>query len=205
MNIFVKKLSVMKYNLSEINEIIRNRRSIYPKHFSKRKVHKEMIETLLENARWAPTHGLTQPWSFKVFMDIGLNKLGKFHADTYKIKTPSNLFSIKKYDKLLSNSKQSSAVIAICMKRQEIEKIPEIEEIAAVACAVQNMHLTATAYGIAAYWGTGGLTYSDEMKVFLGLEVKDKCLGFFYVGYPDIEWPKSQRQPIEYFTEWVSE
>tara|TARA_B110000467_G_C18273579_1_gene453961 strand:- start:525 stop:1142 length:618 start_codon:yes stop_codon:yes gene_type:complete len=205
MNIFAKKLSAMKYNLSEINEIIRNRRSIYPKHFSKRKVHKEMIETMLENARWAPTHGLTQPWSFKVFMDKGLNKLGEFHAKTYKMKTPANLFLTKKHDKLIVNAMQSSAVIAICMKRQDIEKIPEIEEIAAVACAVQNMHLTATAYGIGACWVTGGSAYSDEMKAFLGLRSKDKCLGLFYIGYPNIEWPKSQRQPIEYFTEWVTE
>ena len=100
---------------------------------------------------------------------------------------------------------QSSAAIAICMKRQETEKIPEIEEIAAVACAVQNMHLTATAYGIGACWVTGGATYSDEMKAFLGLTVKDRCLGLFYIGYPIIEWPTSQRQPIEYFTEWVTE
>jgi len=174
MNIFAKKLSVMKYNLSEINEIIRNRRSIYPKHFNTRKVHKEIIETLIENARWAPTHGLTQPWSFKVFMDKGLNKLGEFHAKTYKMKTPANLFLKKKYDKLIANPMQSSAAIAICMKRQETEKIPEIEEIAAVACAVQNMHLTATAYGIGACWVTGGATYSDEMKAFLGLTVKDR-------------------------------
>jgi hypothetical protein len=29
----------------------------------------------------------------------------------------------------------------------------------------------------------------------------------FYVGYPkaDLEWPKSRRKPIEYYTEWVSE
>ncbi|MBL4651621.1 MAG: nitroreductase [Flavobacteriales bacterium] len=195
----------MKYNLSEINEVIRNRRSVYPKQFSDRKVHREMIENMLENARWAPTHGLTQPWFFKVFMGDGLQKLAEFHSETYKKITPSESFLVKKYDKLQSNALQSSVVIAICMKRQEIEKIPEIEEIEAVACAVQNMHLTATAFGLGAYWGSGGLTYSEEMKTFLGLKKKDKCLGLFYIGYPDIEWPKGQRKPIEYFTEWVTE
>jgi len=99
----------------------------------------------------------------------------------------------------------SSAVIAICMRRQETEKIPEIEEIAAVACAVQNMHLTATAYGLACYWNTGGITYSDEMKQFLGLGEKDRCMGFFFLGYPADAWPQGQRKPIEYYTEWVGE
>ncbi|MDA9563595.1 nitroreductase [Flavobacteriales bacterium] len=195
----------MKYNLSEITEVIQNRRSIYPKDFSQRKVHREMIEKMLDNARWAPTHGLTQPWLFRVFMGEGLNKLAAFHADTYKAITPADQFLERKYEKLSANVMRSSAVIALCMKRQEIEKIPEIEEIEAVACATQNMHLTATAYGLGAYWSTGGLTYSQEMKTFLELEDKDKCLGLFYVGYPDVDWPKSQRQPIEYYTEWVTE
>jgi nitroreductase len=96
-------------------------------------------------------------------------------------------------------------VIAIGMKRQETEKIKEIEEIEAVACAVQNMHLTCTAYGLGAYWSTGGATYSNEMKAFLNLEEKDKCLGFFYIGYPQGEWPTQSRRPIEYVTEWVLE
>lgn len=195
----------MKYNLSEINEVIRNRRSIFTKDFSTRKVHKEMIETMLDNARWAPTHGQTQPWYFKVFMGEGLQRFGNFHSEAYKSKTDPEKFLEKKYEKLKNNPLKASAVIAICMKRQEIEKIPEIEEVEAVACAVQNMHLTATAYGLACYWGSGGMTYSEEMKEFLGLGEKDKCLGFFYVGYPAIEWPKGQRRPIEYFTDWVLE
>ena len=60
----------MLFNLSEINELIRSRRTIYPEQFSDRKVHIEQIEVLLNNAQWAPTHGNTQPWRFKVFMEI---------------------------------------------------------------------------------------------------------------------------------------
>ena len=74
----------MKYNLSEINEVIRNRRTIYPKHFSSRKVHREQVEAMLENARWAPTHKMTQPWHFKVFMGEGLQKLAAFYEERAK-------------------------------------------------------------------------------------------------------------------------
>lgn len=193
----------MKYNLSEINEVIRNRRSIRPKDFSSRKVHKEQIELLLENARWAPTHGNTQPWTFKVFMEGGLKVLADFHSETYKRITPLERFSEVKYNKLKNMPLKCSAVISLGMKRDDSNKIKEIEEIEAVACAVQNMHLTATGYGLACYWGTGGLTYTDEMKKFIGLREIDKCLGFFYIGYPGIDWPSSQRKPIEYYTEWV--
>jgi len=53
-----------------------------------------------------------------------------------------------------------------------------------VACAVQNMHIVASAYGVGAYWSSGAFVYSDDMKEYLGLEGKDRCLGVFYVGYP---------------------
>jgi nitroreductase len=193
----------MKYNVSEIIEVIQNRRTIKPEDFSDRKVHKEIIETLLDSARWAPTHGLTQPWQFKVFMTNGINQFADFHAEAYKSSVSETDFNPRKYTKLKNRPLLASAIIAIGVKRQETQKIPEIEEIAAVSCAVQNIQLVATAYGLATYWGSGGMTYSEEMKSFLGLRKNDKCLGFLYVGYPNIEWPKGQRRPIEYFTEWV--
>lgn len=190
----------MQYNLSEINDLIRSRRTIYPEQFSERKVHKEIILNLLENARWAPTHGLTQPWFFKIFCNEGKKKFVDFHRQNINEK-----FNQQKFEKLKSRAERASAIIAVCMKRQETEKIPEIEEVEAVACAVQNMFLTATAHGIAFYWGSGGLTYSEEMKNFLGLKNKDKCLGFIFLGYPSEKLQKSQRRPVEYYTEWVEQ
>ena len=68
----------MKFNFSEITELIQYRRTIYPEFFSSRKVHKEQIELLLENARWAPTHKLTQPWFYKVLMEDGLQTFSDF-------------------------------------------------------------------------------------------------------------------------------
>ena len=65
----------MKYNLSEITDLIRNRRTIYPEQFSDRKVHKEQIELILRNSQWAPTHGNTQPWRFVVFTEEGATPL----------------------------------------------------------------------------------------------------------------------------------
>jgi nitroreductase len=197
---------MMRFNVSEINECIRTRRSIYPEQFSDRKVHKELIEVLLENARWAPTHKLTQPWRFKVFMEDGLKRFAEWHSETYKKITPPEKFKEMKYRKLRERPLKSSAVIAIVMQRDEKESIPVEEEIAAVAAAVQNMHITCSAYGLAAYWGSGGLTYTDEMKEFLGIGEKDLCLGMFFIGYPDIEWPRKtmrmeRRKVAEFITE----
>ena len=194
----------MRYNLSEITELIRNRRTIYPEQFSERKVHREQIELMLNNAQWAPTHGNTQPWRFIVFADAGREKLSDFLSRTYLEITPIDKQNDSKLAKMINRPLLSSAVIAVCMSRQVEEKIEEIEEIEAVACAIQNIHLTCTAYGIGGFWSTPKLIYHSKMNDFLGLKEKDKCLGLFYLGYPTIEWPESHRKPLEYNSTWIN-
>ncbi|MEN7549002.1 nitroreductase [Rapidithrix thailandica] len=191
------------FDIEQINKLIQSRRSVFPKQYSDRKVEKYIIDQLLENANWAPNHGKTEPWRFFVFTGAALEKLGKYQAEVYKQSTPVENFLQAKYEKLLTNPSKASHVIAIVMQRQDSERIPEIEEIEAVACAVQNMHLTATAYGVGAYWSTGGLTYTEQGKEMLGLGEKDLLLGFFYVGYPEATIPEGKRKPVEEKTTWV--
>jgi len=195
----------MKYNLSEITDLIRSRRSLSPEQFSPRKVHREQIELVLTNATWAPTHGLTQPWRFKVFTEEGLERLAELLPDMYRKHTPPESFKQVKFDRLKERLQRVSVVIVVCMERDQSEKIAELEEIEAVACAVQNMYLTCTAYGMGAYLSTPGFIYTDSMKTALGLGEKDRCLGLFYMGYPSGEWPRSHRKPLEYVTEWISD
>lgn len=197
----------MKYNLSEISELIKNRRTIYPEQYSDRKIHKEQIEVILNNAIWAPSHGLTQPWAFKVFMDDGRRKLSDFLSNLYIEKTAEADFGELKFNKLKNRPLMAGAIIAVSLKRNPQSPIREIEEIEAIACAIQNMYLTCTAWGLGSFWSTPSLMYTPEMNSFLGLEGDDKCLALFYIGYPknDFQWPKGHRKPIEYFTEWVSE
>ena len=192
----------MKYNLSEITEIIKNRRTIYPQFYSSRKVHKEIIEHLLQNATWAPTHGMTQPWRFKVFTEESRKTLSDTLSMLYKQLTPTKNFREDKFAKMQARPFQASAVIVAYMKRGDNPKIPEIEEISSVACAIQNLCLTATAYGIGSFWSTPKIIYTKEMNDFLKISDEDKCMGIIYLGYPNDEWPKGQRKPIEYLTEW---
>jgi nitroreductase len=193
----------MRYNLSEITEVIKNRRTVYPENFSKRKVHKEIVQNLLNNAIWAPNHGLTQPWRFKVFQNQPLKDLIDFYAETYKKITPD--FVEAKYEKFKARKEKSSVVIAIIAETDTNPKIPELEDIEAVACAVQNIQLSCTAYGLGSFWATGKPSYSDEIRDYLKLEINQKCLGFLYIGYVEGDWPKSRRKPIEYCTEWIEE
>ncbi len=193
----------MEISADAINKLIRNRRSVKPEKYSGIKADDAIIHQMLENARWAPTHALTQPWRFTVFAEDGLKKFADFQAALYKSATPEPEFKDAKYQGLLHKPLLASHVIMIGMSRQESGKIPEAEEICAVACAVENMLLTAAAYGIACYWSTGGMTYHPEMLSFLGLEKKDKCMGMLYIGNYSGEALQSPRLPVETYTQWV--
>ena len=197
----------MKYNLSEITAVIKDRRTIYPEFYSDRKIHREQVETILNNAIWAPNHGLTQPWKFKVFLGKGRQQLSDFLAGLYEDTFQGDDFKQMKYNKLKNRPLMAGAVIAVSHERDPESRIPEIEEVEAIACAIQNMYLTCTAWGLGSFWSSPKLIYTEAMNDFLGLKANDKCLGLFYIGYPkpDYEWPKGHRKPIEYFTEWVEE
>ena len=195
-----------KFDTQEINQLFSYRRAVYPAQFSGQRIDDAIIEQLLENANWAPTHARTEPWRFTVFADQGLERLARFQADLYRqLSTEAGNYQESKYKKLLDTPAMCSHVISIGMKRDPKGKVPEIEEVEAVACAVQNMWLTAAAYGIGCYWGSGGITYKPEALGFFELEPQDQLLGFLYLGISKAEWPLGNRQPIAQKVRWVKE
>lgn len=194
----------MKYNIDEFNDLIRNRRSTFPKQFdTTRKVDDAIVRQVVENATWAPNHGHTEPWRFVVFTGEGLNKLAQFQSELYKQEAGEN-FKEATYQSLQNNPLKASHVIALCMKRDPNKKFPEVEEVAAVSCAVQNMYLTVTAYGVGGYWTTGGVTYKPSAKSFFGLGEDDKLLGFFYIAHIATPSPEGKRKPVEEKSEWIT-
>lgn len=193
----------MKREFFDINHIIRDRRSIYPNMYTGEPVDEKIILQMLENANWAPSHKQTAPWRFNIFTGEGLKKLAVFQSDLYKKLTMSDgSFSEEKFNMLASKPLKASHIISIGMKRDPKERVPVIEEIEAVACAVQNMYLTATYYGVGCYWGSGGITYMTEALEFFGLETGDQLLGFLYVGTPK-KWPRGKRSPIDEKVTWI--
>lgn len=189
-------------SITDTNALIRQRRSVFPAQYTGERVDDAIIWQMLENANWAPTHGKTEPWRFIVLTHEQLAKFGDFQAEVYQKNTPPENFDQAKYTKLKENPRKASHIIAICMKRQESGKIPEIEETAAVACAVQNMYLTATAYQVGAFWSTGGATYLPEGKAYLELSEQERLLGFFYVGVVGKASPEGIRKPIQEKVSW---
>jgi len=194
----------MTFDPQQVNDLIRTRRSIFVPQFEPGKIiPDDIIWQLLENANWAPSHKRTESWRFTVFTGVGLQKLADFQATLYK-ETAGSKFDEGKYQKLLAMPPQCSHVIAIGMKRVD-EGLPEIEEIEAVACAVQNLALSAHAYGLGGFWSSGGVTYTEAAKAFFGLGSADKLLGFFNLGYVRTPGSVGKRGPVQEKVQWVAE
>ncbi|MBL7724061.1 MAG: nitroreductase [Chitinophagaceae bacterium] len=186
------------------NELCRTRRSVFPDQFEAgKKVDDETIKEILINATWAPNHGREEPWQFTVFSGEGLRRFADFQSELYKETTPNNFKEIT-YAKLQQQPLKASHIIAIGMKKSANKNIPEVEDIAAVSCAVQNIYLSVSAYGLGGYWTTGGITYRPQAKAFFGLEENDKLLGFFYIGHVAIPSTGASRKPIEEKVTWVN-
>jgi len=162
-----------------IDQIIAKRRAVFPVQYNQEAISREEIEMLLKAANWAPTHRRTEPWRFRIFhSDASRRSLAEFLGTIYK-NTVEN-FSETKFRKTVEKPIQSSCVIAICMQRDPKESVPEWEEVAATAMAVQNMWLQATELQIGAYWSSP--KYLEHFGDLVELNEGEKCIGLFYMG-----------------------
>ena len=192
----------MSVNPKELAGLIANRRSIFPKMYNGEEIEDKIIWEILEAANWAPNHKKTEPWRFKVFRKAALERLSTYSGNHYKVNTPNNEYSEKKHQKKKNSVLQSSCVIALCMKRDIKESVPEWEELAALSCAIQNMWLMSTAYGIGAYWSSPAAAL--EATEFLNLEDGEQCYGFFFMGKWDyVELKSPRNSTIKEKVEWM--
>jgi len=173
----------------EIIKAITKRRSVFPSQFKDEIVKDSTIKMLLELANLAPTHRKTEPWRFKVMTGEFKDQAGEFFKKVYLETTEKpKKFKAKKIAEKFS---QSSHVIAVCMQRDLKESVPEWEEIAATAMAVQNIWIASAHFNIGMYWSTPN--YKDRLSDLCTINTGEKCLGFLYMGYFDEEQDLSER------------
>ena len=177
-----------------VETTILHRRSIKPVQMNGNKIQDKLVDRLLEMANWAPTHGLTEPWFYIVYSGDKVKEFCAKHAQLYEESTPAEKYTEAAHDKILHNGDKASHILAVIMKRGDNPKIPEQEEMASTAASVQNILLTATAYGIASFWSTGGMTYNKAMKDFLQLRPQDRLMGFIFLGYSDLPFTDGRRK-----------
>ncbi len=183
-------------------DVFHNRRMTSPRQFNGEKLTEEEIKAILEAARWAPTHKMTEPWRYVVLRDQAIDRLARFVEKAYKeMESPPSESKIRrKVDKI----RKADTILLILLHRDEKKRIPEWEEIAALACSVENMWLYACNSGLAGYWSTP--FFKDLIGDFVDLEENERCLGLFYLGKTDIEIPDNrERKSIKEISRWIIE
>jgi len=170
--------------------LIESRRSVFCRDMEpKSSLSFNYIQEILRAGNYAPSHGRSYPWHFVVFQEeSSIDELKDISFSCIlEMRGPDVL---KKFEDEFDENvrwRRAKALIGIVMRRQTVLQCrnPEWEEIAACACAVQNMHLYVSSLPqIGAYWSSWYESARDhpKMKRFLGLSENDRLLGFFILG-----------------------
>ncbi|MGH9153619.1 MAG: nitroreductase family protein [Acidimicrobiales bacterium] len=141
------------------------------------------LVALLAAAEAAPDHGRLRPWRFHVLSGRPKDDFGAVLAEAYLRRCadagtePVPAALDKERTKL---GRAPVVVVAACVPVPG--PVPEIEQVAAVGAAVQNLLLAATALGYGSMWRTGHVAYDPRVKAALGLAATDHIMGFVYLG-----------------------
>jgi nitroreductase len=160
-----------------------------------------LVEKLLDAAVQAPNHHRNHPWRFVVLTGKGREKLGEVMAHSLKQQKPDVPDSALEVERL--KPLRAPVLIAVSVDKAADPRIVEVEDVCAVAAAVENLLLAAHALGLGAMWRTGPAARDPQVKHFLGLEPDQQLLAFVYVGYPDMDAPAFERPTFEDRTTWM--
>lgn len=139
------------------------------------------LRRILEAGAAAPDHGCLRPWRFLVVRGAARDRLGALFARAVVAKGGD----AAELEKQRTSPLRASVVVAVVAKlRKDHPKIPEPEQVASAAAAMQNMLLAAHAQGLAAKWVTGKNAYDPVVRQGLGLAPHDLITGFLFVGTP---------------------
>ena len=165
---------------------------------------RSLIRRILEAGTWAPNHHLTEPWRFVVLEGEPRFELGKVMGAVAANRELDPERKEAAAAKAAAKPLRAPYVIAVAVEPSLDPSVPEIEEVAAGAAAIQNMLLAAEALGLAAMWRTGWIAFEPAVREHLGLSTRAKVLGFVYVGFAAMVAPERSRRDVDELTTWRS-
>ncbi|SFB05568.1 Nitroreductase [Lentibacillus halodurans] len=173
-----------------LQKVISERRAV-KKHYNNKPVAEETVMDLLENAVWAPNHGMRQPWRF-IFV-------GPEHADAFAEKIAATYPNERKQNRL-EYLREPTAFLIIVMDKADSQKQYD-ENFGATACMIQNFWLLAWEQQLGVVWKTNSHIYDPKVKRILNVEEHEKIVGFLHLGYFDEKPAKQDRiSAVDKFT-----
>ena len=147
-----------------------------------RPVDRALIERLCVLATWAPNHHLTEPWRFAVITGHARAELGQLTA---ALLADRGVGDEAKLDKTRNKFLRAPVMVMVgCASSADSEQSTRTEDRDAVAAAIQNFMLGATASGLNTYWGSGPVCESPKVKALCGFHEADAIVAALYVGWP---------------------
>lgn len=183
----------------DVFEAIHGRQSI--KKVKPDPIPRETIEKLLSAAAQAPNHHKVRPWRFVVLTGDGRKKLGDVFAASFADRNPG--LPPEALDKPRSIPLGAPLIIAVGVDKPTEPRVLEIENVAAVSAACQNLLLAAHALGLGAKWKTGDWADDPMVKEFLGFAPDQTIAALIYLGYPEVPAEPKERPGFEDRTIWI--
>jgi len=164
----------------DVEKAIRTRRT--HKAYGPAPVDPELLRELLELARWAPNHHLTNPWRFRVLGPRTREAL----MDLAEAEQPGSAVKLRRAPTLV-------AVTALTSGEEDRDR----EDLLATAVAAYIVLLGAHARGLGAYWRTVPLLDDARARALLRIEADETPVGLLYLGEPVQEQRVPERAPVE--------
>lgn len=156
-----------------------------------RPVPRAVVEELCEQATWAPNHKRTWPWRFAVAEGEGRARLGKVIADAMERRGDPAEKVAKARTKYL---RTPTTLVVGSAPGDSPDRTAENRD--AVAAGVQNLLLTATAHGLASYWGSCPKGANDPVAELCGFEPGTHVTAVIYLGWATEHVAAPERPPV---------
>jgi nitroreductase len=167
----------------DVETAIRSRRT--HKAYVPEPVDRETIDELVELARWAPNHNLTNPWRFRV---VGPEALGR-------LKRAAGAEAAGKLDR--------APTLIVCSCALTGDEVQDEEDLHATAIAAYIVLLAAHARGLGGYWRTPGVLRTEAGRRAVGLVSGERFVGLLHLGRPASDKPAPERAPTASVVEYL--
>lgn len=161
--------------------------------------NRQALDDIMHAAVRAPDHACLSPWQFIVCEGEGRRKLGEIYKQAAILAAKPE----KDIERASQLPLRAPMVIVAIAKYQTHPKVPRVEQIASVSCAIHSMQMAAVAHGYNGVWRTGSYAQDVYVKEALGLQEQDEIVGFLYLGTPASQaMPKPSKDPSKFFEFW---
>ena len=159
------------------------------------------MERIVAAGLRAPDHGKLRPWRFVTIQGEARARFADMCLAALRAREPDATDA--EADRMRGKLTSPPLILVLGMHLTETPKVPETEQVQAVAAAAVNMLNAAHALGYGGKWVTGPNAYDPAVAAGLGFSAPDRVVGFLYLGTPAGD-PLPVRQPVteQYLRDW---